>query len=319
MKLIIAHVIFLLAGLAPLHAQVYPEPDDAIAEEKVQETLTRMTLFEAVVLGVVEGLTEYIPVSSTGHLILTSQALGMGDDPEYRAAVNTYLVVIQVGAIMAVISIYGSHIWQMFLGLLGKSDAGRHLLRAVIIAFIPAAIVGLLLESWIDKYLFGLWPVVFAWLVGGVALIAWGHKSKEGDGDDTLTMEDLTTRKALIIGAWQVVAMWPGTSRSLVTILGGRVAGLSLRHSVTFSFLLGVLTLTAATVYKLLGQGADMIDALGATNILIGIIIAWLSAWIAVKTMLAYLRRHGLEIFGYYRIGLAIVTTILLLTNLLQP
>ena len=315
-RLIFSFALFLF--IAPVQAQVYPETETAPAEV-VGETLTHMTLFEAVVLGVVEGLTEYIPVSSTGHLILASQALGMGDDPEYRAAVNTYLVVIQVGAIMAVISIYGNYIWQMFLGLIGKSKEGRHLLRAVIIAFIPAAVVGLLLESWIDKYLFGLWPVVFAWLAGGIALILWGHRSKEGDEDETLSLSDLTTRKALIIGAWQVVAMWPGTSRSLVTILGGRVAGLSLRHSVTFSFLLGVLTLTAATVYKLFGQGAEMINALGAVNILVGIVIAWLSAWVAVKTMLAYLKRHGLELFGYYRIALAVVTTVLLLLNILQP
>ncbi|MCC5847006.1 MAG: undecaprenyl-diphosphate phosphatase [Verrucomicrobia bacterium] len=297
-----------------------PAPDlDEIPMEEAIEAAASMSLFEAVTLGIVEGLTEYIPVSSTGHLILASQALGMGDDPEYRAAVNTYLVVIQVGAILAVVSIYGSYLWKMFLGLFGRSDEGRHLLIAVIIAFIPAAVVGLLLERWIDKYLFGLWPVVFAWLVGGIALVKFGHRSKEHEDSDCLEMSDLTVHKALIIGAWQVVAMWPGTSRSLVTILGGRVAGLSLRHSVTFSFLLGVLTLTAATFYKLLGQGAEMFEALGTQNILIGIFVAWLSAWVAVKTMLAYLKRHGLEIFGFYRIALAVITTLLLLNNIISP
>lgn len=309
-------ILFMGVGFLPLVAfpDLHPDP-----EVKAIEAAESMTLKEAVVLGVVEGLTEYLPVSSTGHLILASQALGMGEDPEYRAAVNTYLVVIQVGAILAVLSIYGSHFCLMFMGLCGRSHEGRHLLRAVIIAFIPAAIVGLFLESWIDKYLFGLWPTIFAWMVGGIALILWGHKSKEAEESACLTMADLTLHKSLIIGCWQVVAMWPGTSRSLVTILGGRVAGLSLRHSVTFSFLLGVLTLTAATIYKLLGSGTEMVEALGMQNILIGILISWFSAWVAVKTMLAYLKRHGLEIFGFYRIALALITTLLLLSGHLSP
>ncbi|MDA3873896.1 MAG: undecaprenyl-diphosphate phosphatase [Kiritimatiellae bacterium] len=288
-----------------------PEALSEIAEEATES----MTLTEAVVLGVVEGLTEYLPVSSTGHLILASQALGMGEDIGYRAAVNTYLVVIQIGAILAVVTIYGSYLRLMVQGVLGRSTEGLYLLRAVIIAFIPAAVVGLLLEAWIEQVLFGLWPTVVAWLLGGIALMVWGHKSKEADETDCLEMKDLTLRKSLIIGCWQVAAMWPGTSRSLVTILGGRVAGLSLRHSVTFSFLLGMLTLTAATAYKLLGKGTEMVDALGMQNILIGILISWLFAWIAVKTMLAYLKRHGLEIFGIYRIALALITALLLLTG----
>ncbi|MEX2605910.1 MAG: undecaprenyl-diphosphate phosphatase [Kiritimatiellia bacterium] len=304
----------LLLCILPAAAQ-----SPAVHEEPIPGAAEFMTLTEAIVLGVVEGLTEYLPVSSTGHLILASQALGMGEDPEYRAAVNTYLVVIQIGAILAVVTIYGSYLGLMAQGVIGRSAEGLYLLRAVIIAFIPAAVAGLLLEVWIEQVLFGLWPTVIAWLLGGIALIVWGHKSKESDESDCLEMKDLTLRKSLIIGCWQVMAMWPGTSRSLVTILGGRVAGLSLRHSVTFSFLLGMLTLTAATAYKLAGSGTEMVDALGMPNILIGILISWVSAWIAVKTMLAYLKRHGLEIFGTYRIALALITALLLLTGTLAP
>jgi len=278
-----------------------------------------MTLFEAIVLGIVEGFTEYVPVSSTGHLILASQALGMGEDPEIRASVNTYLVVIQVGAILAVLSIYSHHLFKMFLGLLGKDEEGRKMLRSVIVAFIPAAVVGLLTERWIDQYLFGLWPVVFAWFVGGAALVHWGHRSKESEGHVSHELHELSTRKALIIGCWQILALWPGTSRSLVTILGGRIAGFDLRNSVIFSFLLGVLTLTAATVYKLIGDGADMVATLGAQNIVVGVVVSWFAAWIAVKTMLAYLKRHGLELFGYYRIALGVITTLLLLTGHIHP
>lgn len=274
---------------------------------------------DAIVLGIVEGLTEYVPVSSTGHLILTSQALRLGEDPEVRSAINTYLVVIQVGAILAVVTVYGKYLWMMGLGLFGKSPDGRHLLGAVIIAFIPAAIVGLLLERWIDQYLFGLWPVVFAWLVGGIALIRWGRKPDPRKESEGLLMKDICCRKALIIGGLQVIAMWPGTSRSLVTILGGRLAGLSMKESVTFSFLLGMLTLTAATVYKLLGQGREMIEILGVQNLVLGTIVAWFSAWIAVKSMVTYLKKHGLGLFGFYRVALAGITTILLLRGIVTP
>ncbi len=279
---------------------------------------TRLSVLDAVVLGVVEGLTEYLPVSSTGHLILTAQALGLGQGAESRSAINTYLVVIQVGAILAVVFVYGAHLWKMALGLFGKDPEGAHLLRAVVVAFLPAAAVGLLLESWIDTYLFGLWPTSFAWLAGGLALVRWGHKSKDGAEGEGLEMKDLTVKKALVIGCLQVIAMWPGTSRSLVTILGGRLVGLRLKDSVMFSFLLGMLTLTAATAYKLLGSGREMVEVLGLQNILLGIAVAWLSAWVAVKSMVAYLKKHGLEIFGYYRIALAVVTVLLILTGVLQ-
>jgi undecaprenyl-diphosphatase len=280
---------------------------------------TTLSSRDAIVLGIVEGLTEFVPVSSTGHLILTSQALGLGEEPEVRSAINTYLVVIQVGAIMAVISIYGKYLWMMLLGLFGKSHAGQHLLISVIIAFIPAAVVGLLLEAWIDQYLFGLWPVVFAWFVGGAALIIWGKKPDPDTEMEGLLMKDITPKKALIIGGLQVVAMWPGTSRSLVTILGGRLAGLSLKESVTFSFLLGMLTLTAATIYKLLGQGQEMVQILGVHNLVLGTLVAWVSAWIAVKSMVTYLKKHGLGLFGFYRVALGIITTLLLIQGILTP
>jgi undecaprenyl-diphosphatase len=277
-----------------------------------------MTSFQAVILGIVEGLTEFLPVSSTGHLILARQLLGLGETEEARAAINTYLVVIQVGAILAVVAVYGSYLWQMFLGLLGKHAEGAKLLRNVSVAFLPAALVGLLMESWIDTYLFGLWPTSFAWLVGGVALVHWGHRSKDGPDTKGLELKDLTLRKALIIGCLQVVAMWPGTSRSLVTILGGRLVGLTLKDSVIFSFLLGMLTLGAATGYKLLGGGAEMVQMLGLPNLLLGVAVAGVSAWIAVKGMVAYLKKHGLEIFGYYRIALAVITVLLLLVGIID-
>ena len=271
----------------------------------------KMTTAEALVLGVVEGVTEYLPVSSTGHLILASQAMGMGKEPVYREAVNTYLVVIQIGAILAVITVYGDYIRKMFLGLFNRDPEGKSLLISLIIAFLPAAMAGLLLDDFISHYLYGLWFVAAAWLLGGLALLKWTGKESATPEQEEAPLS-VSPKQAFLIGCMQVIAMWPGVSRSLVTIIGGRLAGLTLRHSVIFSFLLGMLTLSAATAYKLLQSGSEMLDSLGLNTILLGILIAYFSAWIAVKTMVAYLKKHGLGIFGIYRILLALLTFLLL-------
>ena len=297
-------VLVLLFG-----GSLFAEPETAPA---------KMSTTEAVVLGLVEGVTEYLPVSSTGHLILASQAMGMGEDPMFRKSVNTYLVVIQIGAILAVITVYGEYIRMMILGLVNRDKEGRKLLIHLIIAFIPAAVMGLLFDKLISGILYGLWFVVCAWLLGGLALLKWTGEDQLDD-PNAVDLKHLTPLKALVIGCLQVIAMWPGVSRSLVTIIGGRLVGLSLRHSVIFSFLLGMVTLSAATAYKLLDSGAQMLESLGITTILIGIAVAYLSAWVAVKTMVAYLKKHGLGIFGIYRILLALVTAFLLVKGVITP
>lgn len=280
----------------------------------------KMSTSESVVLGLVEGVTEYLPVSSTGHLILASQAMGMGEDKIFRASVNTYLVVIQIGAILAVITIYGQYILKMIRGIFGRDAQGRKLTVNLLIAFFPAAVVGLLLDDLISGVLYGLWYVVGAWFVGGLALLKWnGLDPDQPEPGGGLQMKELSAGQSLIIGLMQVIAMWPGVSRSLVTILGGRMVGLSLHHALIFSFLLGMITLSAATGYKLLDSGADMLNALGIQTILLGIFVAYFSAWIAVKTMVAYLKKHGLGIFGTYRILLAALTALLLVRGVITP
>jgi len=275
--------------------------------------------WQAVVLGAVEGLTEYLPVSSTGHLILASRAMGIGEDDATKDGIDSYTIVIQLGAILAVAAVYGRHLLDMGLGVLGKNPIGLRLLASLFVAFIPAAVVGLLAMNWIKSTLFGLWPVTIAWLIGGVALVIWGDRSRDGHGDEGLTMDGLSPRKALVIGLLQTVAVWPGTSRSLVTILGGRLVGLTLRDSVIFSFLLGMLTLSASTAMDLLTGGKEMVRVVGLENILLGMGVAALFAWLAVKGMVAYLKRHGLKAFGVYRIALAVGTGLLLWSGHLNP
>jgi undecaprenyl-diphosphatase len=208
----------------------------------------------------------------------------------------------------------------MMMGLLGRDQTGRHLLINLVVAFIPAAVLGLLLEKPIKKYLFGgdewgLWPVVAAWFVGGLAILAVSFaRRRRGDTSSTgLDLDQLTIRMALIVGLVQCIAMWPGVSRSLITIVSGVLVGLSLPAAVELSFLLGVITLTAATLYDALKHGPEMLATYGAVPLLIGFFSAWISAVLAVKWMVGYLKSHGMEIFGWYRVALAIAVAAWLL------
>lgn len=275
-----------------------------------------MDNFQALVLGLVEGLTEYLPVSSTGHLLLAQRLMGI----ESSTASDAFAICIQAGAILAVLGLYRGRVGQMTLGLLGRDKTGRRLLFNLVAAFVPAAVLGLLLEKPIKKYLFGgdewgLWPVVAAWLVGGLAILAVSFARRRRGASPTtgFSLDNLTMRMALIVGVAQCLAMWPGVSRSLITIVGGVLVGLSLPAAVELSFLLGVITLTAATAYDALKHGPEMLATYGAVPLLIGFGAAWLSAVLAVQWMVGYLKSHGMEIFGWYRVLLAIAVAAWLL------
>ncbi|MBT3278330.1 MAG: undecaprenyl-diphosphate phosphatase [Phycisphaerales bacterium] len=281
-----------------------------------------MTLPKAMVLGVVEGLTEYLPISSTGHLILAADALDLGgvarDDEsgdiiqgplgpimKPNPALNAFTIVIQLGAIFAVFGIYFGRVKEMANGLLGRDERGRKLLKNLIVAFIPAAVFGLLFDDMIEEYLFSPLTVAIALAVGGVAMIATAklyHRERKHIRD----VHDLTVRCALIIGLVQCLAMWPGTSRSMVTILAGLGVGLSMVASAEFSFLLALPTLTAATFYKAITQWDALTASVGLDALIAGTVISTIVAAFSVKFLLDHLTRHGLAPFGLYRIALAV-------------
>lgn len=290
-----------------------------------------MQPWQAFVLGIIEGITEYLPVSSTGHLIVAQRLMGIGTGgPEAKAAADAFAVCIQGGAILAVLGLYSKHVLQMLRGVLGKDPAGLKLAINVVVGFLPAAVLGLLLNHWIKDHLFGMWPVVSAWIIGGIAILAttaWrkSHPVEEkGNGLGALTIQ-----MAFVIGLLQCVAMCPGTSRSLMTICGGLLVGLSVQAAVEYSFLLGVLTLTAATakdaIDKVEGLGAQYHVLFGGTKLMahqygvlpmvIGVAAAAISAALAIKWLVGYLQSHGLSIFGWYRIALGVVIGSLILTG----
>ena len=275
-------------------------------------------VLDAVVLGIVEGVTEYLPVSSTGHLLLTQHAMGLADTPDKKRSADAYAVIIQIGAILAVLGIYRQRVCRILLGCLGKDPDGLKLAVALIIAFLPAALSGFLFEDMIKKYLFGPWPVALGWIVGGIAIFFVPADPGRIEYPETSkSIEAIGVRIALFIGLFQMFALWPGISRSLATIAGGLIAGLSLGAAVEFSFLLGLITLGAATVYEFIQQGGRMLTEYGFLSPSIGILSAFISAWISVKWLIGYLKRNGLHVFGYYRIILGLLTGVLLFTHLI--
>jgi undecaprenyl-diphosphatase len=290
-----------------------------------------MEIWQAIVLGLVEGITEYLPISSTGHLIIASSLLGLDATPEQKLAIDTFTVVIQGGGILAVAGLYSDRVWQMIRGLFGRDPVGRRLAMNLIIAFIPAAVIGLLIVDWIEKHLFHAVPVTMALAVGGLVLIflsPWQRRhfrdaeAGEDDGRVYVDIEHLSWRGALIIGLMQCVAMWPGTSRSMMTIVGGMLVGLRPKHAAEFSFLLGLPTLGGACIYKgaksVLDSEQSMFEVLGWAPVVVGVMVATMSAAVAVRWLVGYLSRDGVSAFGWYRIALAAVLAGLVLTNVLE-
>ncbi len=263
-----------------------------------------LSVFAAIVLGLVEGLTEYLPVSSTGHLLVTNEILGLGGTPESDQALDAYAICIQAGAILAVVVLYQERIRQMIDGLLGRSTEGRTVLLAVIAAFVPTAIIGLALKDVVRDRLFGVGPIATAWLIGGLAILVLVRSGRlERAGAE---LHQITLVQALIIGVGQAIALWPGVSRSLVTIVVAVLVGMSLAAAVEFSFLLGLVTLSAATVLTAASDGELLIDTFGVVTPIIGLVVAFVAAVISVRWMVSWLQSRGLAVFGYYRIVIGI-------------
>jgi undecaprenyl-diphosphatase len=270
--------------------------------------------WQAIVLGLVEGVTEYLPVSSTGHLILTESLLGL-DVPRTKEALDAFSIVIQGGAILAVVGLYWRRVLQIAWGMVGREAGGLRLAGKLGIAFLPAALLGPLLEPWIKAHLFGEAPVLAALGVGGVWMIWLDRSRGAASGGAGLEIDSLSWRHALAIGVFQCAAMWPGTSRSMMSIAGGTIVGMRRSEAAEFSFLLGLPTLGAACLYELaknLHSAAqhgtpNLFGELGLASTLLGLAVAAVSAALAVRWLVAFLTRHGLAAFGWYRLGLCLV------------
>lgn len=260
----------------------------------------------AALLGVVEGLTEYLPVSSTGHLLLVSKLLG--DDGEGAFA---YDVVIQLGAILAVVVHYRKLLGERALGLVSRKPESVSLLVALICGFAPTAVVGLLARKTIKRLLTGPAPVAGALIVGGLLMIVVELLRKRSSAKGLDGLEHVTPKRAVLIGLGQCVAMWPGSSRSMCTIVTGQLTGLSTATAAEFSFLLGLPTLGAATVYEAIKSRHELAH-IGVLNVVIGLVVSFFVAWGVIAAFLAYLRKRGLTPFGVYRVILGVLVLVFL-------
>lgn len=245
-----------------------------------------MTLFETIVIAIVEGLTEFLPVSSTGHMIITQHLLGM----ESSDFVKAFTVNIQFGAILSVVVLY----WKRFFQTLD-------FYWKLLIAFLPAAVIGFLAGDFIDSLLENVWVVAIMLIIGGVFMLYVDKLFNKEDEN-----QEMNWKRALKIGFFQCIAMIPGVSRSMATIVGGMSTKLSRKNAAEFSFFLAVPTMAAAAGYKLLQLfqdpgGSEMLTD-NLVTLLIGNFVAFLVAMAAIKFFIGFLTKHGFKAFGYYRI-----------------
>lgn len=253
-----------------------------------------MTYLEALILAVIEGITEFLPVSSTGHMIIASSFMGISENP----LTKNFEVVIQLGAILSVVVIY----WDKFLH-------SFRFYKKLAVAFLPAAIAGVILKNHIDSLLSNIWVVIISLFAGGIILIFTDKWFKHAEGTEE---QETTWLQAFKIGCFQCIAMVPGVSRSAATIIGGMVVGLNRKNAAEFSFFLAVPTMLGASAKKLMDSHKTM-QANDALILLAGSFVAFIVALFAIKSFISFLQRYGFKWFGYYRIILGVVLTTVVL------
>ena len=267
-------------------------------------------LIKAVILGVVEGLTEFLPISSTGHLILAGHLLGFNDERG-----KAFEVIIQLGAILAVCWEFRKKIWDVIVGL-GRRPRSNRFAMNVIVASIPAIVLALLLGKYIKAHLFSPIPVATAFIVGGLIILWAEHleKAKQSSRKVVLrsieNVEDLSIKDAIKVGLAQCAALIPGTSRSGATIIGGMLFGLPRQVATEFSFFLAIPVITGATVYELYKMRHDpsLLDIAGYGPVLgVGFVASFISAFFCVKWLIGYVSHHNFKPFAWYRIAFGVM------------
>jgi undecaprenyl-diphosphatase len=251
-----------------------------------------MSILQAILLGIIEGITEFLPISSTGHMIIASSVMGIAEDSFTKA----FTIAIQLGAILSVVVLYRKRFFK-----------GINFYAKLAVAFLPAGIIGFLCNKLIDSLLSNVLVVASSMLLGGIILLfvdGWFHYSEE-DGEG----KEVGMKNAFIIGLFQVISMVPGVSRSAATIVGGLSQGFNRKTAAEFSFFLAVPTMFIATCFKLykfykVGGGFTHHDI---TLLIIGNVVAFIVALVAVRVFIGFLTKHGFKLFGYYRIGLGLL------------
>lgn len=350
-KLWISHTLSLLIVLIALASPQEHLRADSLEENTLPkltvETLSQvdtsdpLNYIDCIILGIVEGITEYLPISSTGHLLITNELLGLnsdqplvldssgslGENYTLKEAAFAYIIIIQAGAILAVVFLYRSTLYTILLGLIGRHPRGRKLGFLILISFLPAAVIGLALNDWIEQQLGdNLIAIALALFIGAIVMLfienKRTHQGKNSENEpeskplNLAALDELSYKQALTIGLAQCLALWPGMSRSMVTIVGGYWVGLAPQKAAEYSFLLGLITLSAASAYKVLTDGAALSQTLALKPMLLGCAVAFVSAIYAIRFLVNCLNRYGLAPFAWYRIGLALIILVLFLPKI---
>ncbi|MFO1035783.1 MAG: undecaprenyl-diphosphate phosphatase [Geminicoccaceae bacterium] len=255
------------------------------------------SLWQSIVLGLVEGITEFIPVSSTGHLILVGHLIGFEGD-----AAKVFEVVIQLGAILAVCILYFGRLWKAVVEL-PTNPAARHFALTVLVAFLPSVILGLVLHDFIKSVLFSPWVVVWSMILGGIAILVIERVHPRFRHEDS---QALPTGTALGIGLFQVISMIPGVSRSGATIMGALLLGVDRKAAAEFSFFLAIPTMLGASALDLY-KARDLLQASDLVSIAVGFVVALVSAFVVVRAFVGFIQRHTFDVFGWYRIAAGVV------------
>lgn len=262
---------------------------------------------QAVLLGIVEGVTEFLPISSTGHLIVVGDLIG------FHNSGRVFEIAIQLGAILAVVVEYRRKFTGVAIGMFNDAKSQRFILN-LLIAFLPAAFMGLLFISIIKTYLFNAFSVATMLILGGFVIL-WAERREHQVR--VTNVDDISWKDALKIGLFQVVSMVPGTSRSGSTIIGGLFIGLDRKVAAEFSFFLAVPTMFAATFYDVF-KHRDLLHASDVPMFAAGFITAFFSAWLAVRTLVRFVANHSYEVFAWYRIAFGLVILITAYTGIVS-
>lgn len=251
-----------------------------------------MTYAEALILAVIEGITEFLPISSTGHMVIASTFMGIGDN----ALTRNFVIVIQLGAILSVVVLY----WRKFL-------TSFRFYAKLAFAFLPAAIAGFFLENYIDRLLANVWVVIITILLGGIVLVFVDRWFKHAEGTEE---QDISWFQAFKIGCFQCIAMVPGVSRAAATIIGGMAVGLNRGTAAEFSFFLAVPTMLGASTKKMM-DSYKTIQHHDIAILLLGSFVAFVVALFAIKAFIGFLKQYGFKWFGYYRIVLGVILAVI--------
>lgn len=263
-------------------------------------------IWKALLIGVVEGLTEFLPVSSTGHIILAEELLDFQGPPG-----KVFEIVIQLGAILAVCLLYRAKIWATAMGVLERDKRATRFTLAILVAFLPAVVIGVAAHKYIKSVLFSPWVVAISLILGGIAILAIERLAQR---PRIKSLDDIDLKTALYIGFCQCVAMIPGVSRSGATIMGARIFRVDRATAAEFSFFLAMPTMLGATVYDLYKNWSTLSWDHGGV-ILLGFFAAFFSALLVVRAFVAFISRHGFTVFAWYRIAVGALALTLLLMH----